>query len=129
MKKVFSISFKVFSVLCIATCLAFAFIEGITLFSGDWLLHELKFFAFIKYSLRFLLCLFGVFVGVCSFIKFFDGYMQTFSFTLLTVSFIGLFLFSNGFGFYFLIVTIVHFVLATATNGKLFKCAKKSAEN
>jgi hypothetical protein len=126
MKKFFGVLFKVLSVLVALVCLVFAMIEGITLFSGDFLLHEFKFFGCIKYTFRFLLCLFGVFAGVSAFIKFFKDYMQVFSFTLLGIAFLGIFLFSNGFGVYFSILALVYFLVSTLAFGNLILKNKNS---
>lgn len=47
----------VFGVILFLSALAFVIIEGRLLFSGDWLLHEVPFFAFLRYFARFSLAL------------------------------------------------------------------------
>lgn len=48
--------FRILSgVLLLLAALAFAVIEGRLLVSGDWLLHEVPFFAFLRYFARFAL--------------------------------------------------------------------------
>ena len=53
----------IFGVILFLVALAFVIIEGRLLFSGDWLLHEVPFFAFLRYFARFSLAL-GVAVSV-----------------------------------------------------------------
>ena len=47
----------IFGVILFLVALAFVIIEGRLLFSGDWLLHEVPFFAFLRYFARFTLAL------------------------------------------------------------------------
>lgn len=47
----------IFGVILFLVALAFVIIEGRLLFSGDWLLHEVPFFAFLQYFARFSLAL------------------------------------------------------------------------
>ena len=47
----------VFGVILFLLALAFVIIDGRLLFSGDWLLHEVPFFAFLRYFARFVLAL------------------------------------------------------------------------
>ena len=47
----------IFGVILFLVALAFVIIEGRLLFSGDWLLHEVPFFAFLRYFARFSLAL------------------------------------------------------------------------
>ena len=56
----------VFGLILFLVALVFVIIEGRLLFSGDWLLHEVPFFAFLRYFARFALA--GgtmVFVYIC----------------------------------------------------------------
>ncbi len=48
--------------------LVFIVIEGRTLFSGDWLLYENKADAFFRYFFRLLLSLYGLFIGISTYI-------------------------------------------------------------
>lgn len=45
----------IFGVILFLVALAFVVIEGRLLFSGDWQLHEVPFFAFLRYFARFAL--------------------------------------------------------------------------
>ena len=47
----------VFGLILFLVALVFVIIEGRLLFSGDWLLHEVPFFAFLRYFARFALAL------------------------------------------------------------------------
>ena len=55
----------VFGVILFLVALAFVIIEGRLLFSGDWLLHEVPLFAFLRYFARFALALGVAVVGIC----------------------------------------------------------------
>ncbi len=48
--------------------LVFIVIEGRTLFSGDWLLYENTVDAFFRYFFRLLLSLYGLFIGISTYI-------------------------------------------------------------
>lgn len=54
----------VFGVILFLAALAFVIIEGRLLFSGDWLLHEVPLFAFLRYFARFALALGVAVVGI-----------------------------------------------------------------
>ena len=54
----------VFGVILFLAALAFVIIEGRLLFSGDWLLHEVPFFAFLRYFARFALALGSVIFAI-----------------------------------------------------------------
>ena len=47
----------VFGLILFLVALVFVIIEGRLLFSGDWQLHEVPFFAFLRYFARFALAL------------------------------------------------------------------------
>ena len=55
----------VFGVILFLAALAFVIIEGRLLFSGDWLLHEVPFFAFLRYFAKLALVLGVAVVGIC----------------------------------------------------------------
>ena len=55
----------VFCVILFLVALAFVIIEGRLLFSGDWLLHEVPFFAFLRYFAKLALALGVAVVGIC----------------------------------------------------------------
>ena len=55
----------VFGVILFLAALAFVIIEGRLLFSGDWLLHEVPFFAFLRYFAKLALALGVAVVGIC----------------------------------------------------------------
>ena len=55
----------VFGVILFLAALAFVIIEGRLLINGDWLLHEVPFFAFLRYFARFSLALGAAVVGIC----------------------------------------------------------------
>ena len=60
MKKVFKILLCFISSIVILLSLAFIFIEGRLLFSGDWLVYDNPFGGFIRYFSRLLLALFAL---------------------------------------------------------------------
>ena len=54
----------IFGVILFLAALAFVIIEGRLLFSGDWLLHEVPFFAFLRYFAKLALALGVAVVGI-----------------------------------------------------------------
>jgi hypothetical protein len=52
--------------------------------------------------------------------------MQVFSFTLLAIAILGIFLFSNGFGVYFSILALVYFLVATFAFSNLILKSKNA---
>ena len=59
----------ILGVILFLAALAFVIIEGRLLFSGDWLLHEMPFFAFLQYFSRFALALIAAVFALQIFIK------------------------------------------------------------
>lgn len=68
MKKTAKIICYISSIILIIFSLIFIFLEARNLFSGDWLIYENKFNGFIRYFLRLLLSILGVFFGIFTFI-------------------------------------------------------------
>lgn len=69
MKKVLHILISFFSVIIAIIGLAFAIIEARLIFSGDWTIYQFQFSGYFRYSLRFLISLFSIFIAVFYFIK------------------------------------------------------------
>ena len=103
---------KIFSYITAAIvailALVMTVIEARLLFSGEWLLHESVPFAFIRYLLRTLFALFGVFAGVSAYIKYFDKHQLFIAGTLASVSFAIFFFVTNGIEWLFLIPSLIH---------------------
>lgn len=69
MKTLYKIGIIVAFSLITILSLAFAFIEGRMLFSGDWLAYENPFSAFVRYTLRFIVALFALALAIIEFVN------------------------------------------------------------
>ena len=69
MKKFLHILIAFFSCLIILIGLAFAFIEARLIFALDWKVYQLYLNGLLRYTLRLIIALFAIFVGIFYFIK------------------------------------------------------------
>lgn len=69
MKKFLHILTALFSCLIIIIGLAFAFIEARLIFALDWKVYQLYLNGLLRYTLRLIIALFAIFVGIFYFIK------------------------------------------------------------
>ena len=69
MKKFIHILIAFFSCLIIIVGLAFAFIEARLIFALDWKVYQLYLNGLLRYTLRLIIALFAIFIGVFYFIK------------------------------------------------------------
>ena len=77
MRKVGKILSLVFSTLIIIFSIIFLIIESRTLFSLDWTLYENTFNGMIRYLFRVIISLFGLLIGIFTYIVLFKKYNQT----------------------------------------------------
>ena len=66
--------------------LALLVIEGRLLFSGEWMLHEVAVFAFIRYLFKFLLAVGGIVVGASTYVKPLESFRCVLSVALFAVT-------------------------------------------
>ena len=109
MKNLARILNSVTSVLLVIIGVAFAFIEGLLLLTGDFLLFESEFLAFLQMFLRFLLAAGAAALGILAIVKKERSFL-TESLVALACTFIMSPFLTNGFGLYFIILAIL-FVL------------------
>lgn len=69
MKKAGKIISYIFSAFVILFSLVFIVIEGYNLFSADWTLYENATNGFIRYLCRFILAIFGIVIGIFTYIS------------------------------------------------------------
>lgn len=108
MKTVTKILSYITAAIVVILALVMTVIEARLLVSGEWLLHESVLFAFIRYLLRTLFALFGVFAGVSAYIKHFDKHQIFIAGMLASVSFAIFFFVTNGIEWLFLIPSLIH---------------------
>ena len=77
MRKLGKILSLVFSTLIIIFSIIFLIIESRTLFSLDWTLYENTFNGMIRYLFRVIISLFGLLIGIFTYIVLFKKYNQT----------------------------------------------------
>ena len=110
MKKCSFIHNVFFSLLLMLVALVFVFLEGRLVFSGDWLLHEKPFLGFLQYSFRLILSLLAFGVGLTTLLTRGKKPFLVESATLVAVSVVLSFFVTNGFGLYFLLLSILFFL-------------------
>ena len=89
--------------------LAFVFIEGCLIFTGDFLLFENEFVAFLQMFLRLLLAVGAILLGVFTIVKKKRSFLPESLLALLCVCIMSHFL-TNGFGMYFILLAMLHAV-------------------
>lgn len=121
MKTITKILSYVTAAVVIILSLVMTLIEARLLVSGEWLLHENVAFAFIRYLLRTLLALFGVFAGVSAYIKPFDKHQLFIALTLAFAMLAIFFFVTNGIEWLFLLPSLIH-LCATLARAAASKC-------
>ncbi len=76
MKKIGKILSLIFASFIIIFSIYFVIIEKRTLFSADWMLYENTINGFIRYLFRLIIALFGLILGIYTFIVLFKKYNQ-----------------------------------------------------
>ena len=69
MKKAGKIISCIFATFIILFSLVFIVIEGYNLFSGDWTIYENVTDGFVRYLCRFILAIFGIVVGIFTYVS------------------------------------------------------------
>ena len=69
MKKTGKIISYIFAALIILFSFVFIVIEGYNLFSGDWTIYENVTDGFVRYLCRFILAIFGIVVGIFTYVS------------------------------------------------------------
>ncbi len=69
MKKAGKIISYIFAALIILFSFVFIVIEGYNLFSGDWTIYENVTDGFVRYLCRFILAIFGIVVGIFTYVS------------------------------------------------------------